>query len=186
MQKARRHRINRLRPLVGAWFQVLFHSPHRGTFHRSLTVLSTIGLTGVFSLTGWSRLIHTEFLVLRATQDNAMLRKASNTQLSCSMAVLSSTFFSPYFMQRRGPTTPVRPEPHRFGLFPVRSPLLGESLICFLFLRVLRCFSSPRLPPHQRMTGLQPAGLSHSEIRGSMVICTYPRLIAAYHVLHRL
>ena len=24
------------------------------------------------------------------------------------------------------------------------------------------------------------------EIRGSMVICTYPQLIAAYHVLHRL
>ena len=33
---------------------------------------------------------------------------------------------------------------------------------------------------------LMPAGLSHSEIRGSGVICTYPRLIAAYHVLHRL
>ena len=32
----------------------------------------------------------------------------------------------------------------RFGLFPVRSPLLGESLVYFLFLRVLRCFSSPR------------------------------------------
>ena len=36
------------------------------------------------------------------------------------------------------------------------------------------------------MTGLQPDGLSHSEIRGSRVICTYPRLVAAYHVLHRL
>ena len=36
------------------------------------------------------------------------------------------------------------------------------------------------------MTGLQPAGLSHSEICGSKVICTYPQLIAAYHVLHRL
>ena len=31
----------------------------------------------------------------------------------------------------------------RFGLFPVRSPLLGESLSCLLFLRVLRCFTSP-------------------------------------------
>ena len=29
-------------------------------------------------------------------------------------------------------------------------------------------------------------GLPHSEIPGSMVICTYPKLIAAYHVLHRL
>ena len=38
--------------------------------------------------------------------------------------------------------------PHpEFGLFPVRSPLLGESFIYFLFLQVLRCFSSLRLPP---------------------------------------
>ena len=36
------------------------------------------------------------------------------------------------------------------------------------------------------VTVLQTAGLSHSEIPGSKVICTYPRLIAAYHVLHRL
>ena len=39
--------------------------------------------------------------------------------------------------------------PHRrFGLFPVRSPLLGESLNCFLFLKVLRCFSSLGSPPY--------------------------------------
>ena len=37
--------------------------------------------------------------------------------------------------------------PLRFGLFPVRSPLLGESLIYFLFLQVLRCFSSLRWLP---------------------------------------
>ena len=75
----------------------------------------------------------------------------------------------------------------RFGLFPGRSPLLGESLVYFLFLLVLRCFSSQRSPPHiVWMTVLQTAGLSHSEIPGSMVICTYPELIAAYHVLHRL
>ena len=36
------------------------------------------------------------------------------------------------------------------------------------------------------MTGLQPAGLPHSEIFGSTVPCTSPKLIAAYHVLHRL
>ena len=39
MQKARRHIIKMLRPLVGAWFQGLFHSPHGGSFHLSLTVL---------------------------------------------------------------------------------------------------------------------------------------------------
>ena len=33
---------------------------------------------------------------------------------------------------------------------------------------------------------LQVIGLSHSEIPGSMDICSYPGLIAACHVLHRL
>ena len=36
------------------------------------------------------------------------------------------------------------------------------------------------------MTVLQTDGLSHSEIRASRDICSYTRLIAAYHVLHRL
>ncbi len=40
MQKARRHRAKgRLRPLVGVWFQDLFHSVVHGSFHLSLTVL---------------------------------------------------------------------------------------------------------------------------------------------------
>ena len=47
-------------------------------------------------------------------------------------------------------------------------------------------FQFPGLAPAMRVPGRQPGGLSHSEIRGSEVICTYPRLIAAYHVLHRL
>ena len=46
---------------------------------------------------------------------------------------------------------PVHALPHvRFGLFPVRSPLLGESFVYFLFLQVLRCFSSLRLPLYQK------------------------------------
>ena len=39
MQKARRHPTYGLRPLVSAWFQGLFHSPVRGSFHLSFTVL---------------------------------------------------------------------------------------------------------------------------------------------------
>ena len=39
MQKARRHTIKMLRPLVGVWFQDLFHSSARSAFHLSLTVL---------------------------------------------------------------------------------------------------------------------------------------------------
>ena len=39
MQKARRHSTRLLRPLVGAWFQGLFHSSIRSAFHLSFTVL---------------------------------------------------------------------------------------------------------------------------------------------------
>ena len=38
----------------------------------------------------------------------------------------------------------------------------------------------------KRMTGLQPAGLPHSDIQGSKLICSYPWLFAACHVLLRL
>ena len=47
-------------------------------------------------------------------------------------------------------------------------------------------FPALALLPKVRVTVLQTARLSHSEIFGSRVICTYPKLIAAYHVLHRL
>ena len=52
---------------------------------------------------------------------------------------------------------------------------------CFLFLGLLRCFSSARSPPVNRFKGLP-----HSEIRGSTPLCGSPQLIAALHVLHRL
>ena len=54
------------------------------------------------------------------------------------------------------------PKPHRnkflrFGLFRFRSPLLTKSLFYFLFLRVLRCFSSPgSLHPHYVFTVALP------------------------------
>ncbi len=56
--------------------------------------------------------------------------------------------------------------------------------ICFLFLWLLRCFSSPGSLPNKRIINLQLIGLPHSEISGSKVICTSPKLIAACHVLH--
>ena len=55
---------------------------------------------------------------------------------------------------------------------------------CFLFLCLLRCFSSAGSRIYA--TILQIVRFPHSEIRGSIHICWSPRLIAAYHVLHRL
>ena len=37
-----------------------------------------------------------------------------------------------------------------------------------------------------RMTGVCPAGFPHSDISGSMLICSSPKLFAAYHVFLRL
>ncbi len=56
----------------------------------------------------------------------------------------------------------------------------------FLLLRVMRCFSSPGLPPTRSGAGSDAGGLPHSEIRASRSICLCARLIAAYHVLRRL
>ena len=66
--------------------EVLFTFPSRYWF--------AIGLTEVFSLTGWSRQIRAEFHVFRVTQDTTTSRHASNTGLSPSMIGLSRTFFS--------------------------------------------------------------------------------------------
>ena len=145
-----------------------------------------IGLLRVFSLGGWSRRIHTGFLVSRATQGTATLRMASYTGRSPALARCSNLFYSPYFLRCRGPTTPRTPKRSGFGLFPVRSPLLGESFL-FSLPTGTKMFQFPAFAHFLRsVTDLQPAGLSHSEILGSKVICTYPRLNAAYHVLHRL
>ena len=61
-----------------------------------------------------------------------------------------------------------------------------ENRVYFLFLQVLRCFSSLRSPHAQHDVRIAPDGLPHSEIHGSKGICPSPWLIAAYHVLRRL
>ena len=43
-----------------------------------------------------------------------------------------------------------------------------------------------RLPTIVGIPGLQPGGLPHSDISGLSLICSYPKLFAAYHVLLRL
>ena len=89
MQKARRHCQRQLRPLVGVRFQVLFHSPSRGAFHLSLTVLVRYRSTAVFSLVGWAPRIRTGFHVSRPTRDPARWPGAARTGLSPSAARLS-------------------------------------------------------------------------------------------------
>jgi hypothetical protein len=91
-----------------------------------------------------------------------------------------------------GPTTPSTQRQQamtrrRFRLFPVRSPLLGESRLLSLP-RGTKMFQFPRLPP-SHTTGSLPiteAGLPHSGISGSRPARGSPERIVVRHALHRL
>ena len=80
---------------------------------------------------------------------------------------------------------------HRsLGSFPFARRYSGNRCF-FLFLRVLRCFSSPGYPliGYVFTYGYLSITLSafpHSEICGLTDICSFPQLIAACHVLLRL
>ena len=104
--------------------------PSRGPFHLSFTVLCAIGHLGVFSLTGWSPLIPSRFLVSRCTLDPAMSAHLSLTGLSPSPAGFPKTILLGLLNHSCGPN----PGMHafRFGLFRFRSPLLPESMFLSL------------------------------------------------------
>ena len=131
--------------------EVLFTFPSRYS--------CAIGLPVVFSLAGWSPRIPAGFLVSCGTQVAARTDFAFRLR-GCHplwpafprrSATLSLRFLA-------APTTPEGASPRpRFGLLRFRSPLLAESFVYFLFLRVLRCFSSPRWP-HAVFAG--PRGFS--------------------------
>ena len=60
----------RLRRIVSARFQELFHSPPGVLFTFPSRYLSAIGHQGIFRLSGWSRQIHTGLHGPRATREN--------------------------------------------------------------------------------------------------------------------
>src|SRR5215217_4353123 len=104
---------------------VLFTCPSRYSF--------TIGHTGVFSLGGWSPQLHASLLGSKALLRNSTTHMAwlSPTGLSPSRAPRSRGLQLASTCASVGPTTPV-PQGDRFGLGPVRSPLLGPSRLISL------------------------------------------------------
>src|SRR5690554_1352364 len=129
MQKARRHSIKKLRPIEAHGFRYFFTPLFGVLFTFPSRYWFTIGLSGVFSLTGWSRQIHTGFRVSRATQDTAFIIILACTGLSPSVMQLSRCFHFVLIISDGSPTTPKLPKQLWFGLVPVRSPLLRESLL---------------------------------------------------------
>ena len=114
--------------------------PSRGSFHLSLTVLYSIGHQVVFRLGGWSPLLPTGFLVSRSTPDTTELQSVSYTRLSLSMAGFPKTVLLPTasssVVLNPGDKSPV------WASSPFARHYLGIRCF-FLFLRLLRCFSSP-------------------------------------------
>jgi hypothetical protein len=144
----------RLRPAGSAWFQDLFHSPRRGAFHRSLTVLVHYRSLAVFSLGRWSAPLQTGCHVSGPTHDPwspaARRRHLRDSHpLRCPVpagfglaAPIRRALCRPLHQARPTPPRHRRQAvpPEWFGLLPLRSPLLRESS---LLLGVLRCFTSP-------------------------------------------
>ena len=159
---------------------MLFTFPSRYSF--------AIGLTGVFSLAGWSRPIRAGFLVSRVTQDAAGPRRASHKGLSPSAARLSRRFCSRSKCRDAVLLPPWRVATPEVWAVPRSLATTGGITGLFSLPPGTKMFQFPGFASLHtvRIAALQAAGLSHSEIPGSKAICAYPGLIAAYHVLHRL
>ena len=113
-------------------------------------------------------------------------RLVALTGVSPSSPRLSRRFWFLAGRPLAAPTTPSPPRRARFGLWPLRSPLLGPSMFSFSSCGYLDV-SVPRVrPPCMGVTGLQPAGLPHSDTHGSAPACGSPCLFAACRVLLRL
>ena len=160
---------------------------------------------GVFSLTGWSRQIHTGFLVSRATRVSIQTRSIIFTYGTITLygSSFQKIWLMTDFLTCRGicnflridPTTPLTQclqtwHVNGLGSSPFARRYLGNHYY-FLFLELLRCISSLRYlyQPYRfrlKYLDITQDAFSHSEIPGSKVVCTSPRLIAANHVLHRL
>ncbi len=124
----------------------------------------------------------------RGTLDTAGCLVVSRTQLSCSPVCLPMHFCYNLTCLSQS-TTPKR---SLVSVWPLPRSLATTCGISVDF------FSSPYLDVSVQavpliylcvqymMTGLSPAGLLHSDIPGSIDICSSPRLFAAYRVLHRL
>ncbi len=148
-----------LPPLVGTRFQDLFHSPPGVLFTFPSRYWSTIGHRNVFRLGRWSCQIQSGFLVSRLTQvshPDGRPSFAYGTLTPCGGAFQRASARSIHPSEEpAGPSgTTLQPRrsngcslsrPHGLGSSPF-ARRYSENHVCFFFLRVLRCFSSPGSP----------------------------------------
>ena len=132
----------------------------------------------------WSAQIHTAFHVCRITQEHPRAcRNFGYGDFTLCVAPFHALLL---FVQvpRRGPTTPEAS--FRFGLFRFRSPLLTESIL-FLFLRLLRCFTSPGIANSLLCIQSETTEYYPSQVTpfGNLRVKAYLPLSEAYRSLSR-
>ena len=130
--------------LVNIRFQVLFHSPPGVLFTFPSQYCSTIGHQVVFRLGEWSPRLLCGFLVPADTLDTVRCLPVSPKRLSLAPAAFPTAF---------GYGTSMRYtvlNPKGIATSGLASSTFARrysrNLVWFLFLWVLRCFSSPRSP----------------------------------------
>ena len=120
----------------------------------------------------------------RSTQVPTAPISVSDTGLSPAMVWLSSQLLLPSHGSRMWVLQPRLVETSRFGLIPFRSPLLWESRLISFPLGT-EMFHFPRSAP-KKVLGLLPVGFPIQTSTDHRIFSSSPRLIAAYHVFHRL
>ena len=143
MQKARGHFTQKLPPLVSGWFQVLFHSPVRGSFHLSLTVLVHYRSSG--TIQPWQMVLPYSLRIPRVPSYSGNpppLYPFTRTGLSPLLSTLSIVC-SAY--DKSDYVAPHPPNAVTSKVWARTSSIASTKVFtfCFLFLRLLRCFSSP-------------------------------------------
>ena len=129
--------------------------------------------------------------MFRVTQDTTKLQLASITGLSPSMAVLSRTFFSQVscysvVLQPHGCVATVM-----VWALPRSLATTGGIINLFSLPTGTKMFQFPAFALHTLWIGVWmhevcSCGFPHSDICGSVDICSSPQLFAAYHVFLRL
>ena len=177
-----------LRLLVSLRFQVLFHSPYRGTFHLSLTVLVLYRSLCVFSLGKWTPQLHTVLACTVLLRYRTRALWISRTGLSPSLADFPTSFrYLPAFFTCRPALQPRKGSTHcGLGFSHFARHYFGNILFSSGYLDV----SVPRVPfftllVHVKMTEVRSAGFPHSDIPGSALVHSSPGLFAVSHVLLR-
>ncbi len=180
-----------LPPVIGIWFQCLFHSPPGVLFTFPSRYLFTIGHQVVFSLIPWSGQIPAEFHVLRGTWENinyflycfayktltfygcpSQNNSATIKSASCALILAHSYFPQPSYNNAYQLTL------HEFLALPFSlTTTWGITFVFFSshYLDVsVHAVNFYLLYIHKQILDQQSSGLPHSEIPGSKLIWQLP------------